>query len=50
MTDPRERLRIQPDDVVLVHQKPGAAFMNATLNWLGGEWITNAFILENTND
>ena len=32
MHDPKERLRIQPDDVVMLYQKPTAAVLNAVLN------------------
>ncbi|KAA5539348.1 sugar ABC transporter substrate-binding protein [Roseiconus nitratireducens] len=50
MTDPKERIRILPDDVVLVHQKPAQSFVNTTMNWLGGQWIPNAFILNGNDD
>lgn len=45
MKDPKERLRILPDDVVMVQQKPSGAFLNTTMNWLGGQWIPNAFLI-----
>ena len=32
MHDPKERLRIEPDDVIMLHQKPVAAVINAALN------------------
>ncbi|MCO8121626.1 polysaccharide biosynthesis/export family protein [Stieleria sp. TO1_6] len=49
INDAKERIRIQPDDVVMVQQKPAGAFMNVTMNWLGGQWIPNAFLI-NAND
>ncbi len=45
MQDSKERIRILPNDVVMVHQKPGGSFMNVTMNWLGGSWIPNAFLV-----
>ncbi|MEO1619203.1 MAG: hypothetical protein AAFV88_25365, partial [Planctomycetota bacterium] len=45
MTDPKERLRILPDDVVMVQQKPAGAILNTTMNWIGGQWIPNAFLI-----
>ncbi|MEO1525181.1 MAG: polysaccharide biosynthesis/export family protein [Planctomycetota bacterium] len=48
--DPKERLRILPDDVVMVYQKPGGAFMNTTMNWIGGAWIPQAFFVNASND
>lgn len=45
MKDSKERIRIQPDDVVMVHQKPTGSIFNVTLNWLGGNWVPNAFLV-----
>ncbi|MEL6108402.1 MAG: polysaccharide biosynthesis/export family protein [Planctomycetota bacterium] len=45
INDPKERIRILPDDVVMVYQKPGGAFMNSTMNWIGGAWIPQAFFV-----
>ncbi|MCA9139341.1 MAG: polysaccharide biosynthesis/export family protein [Planctomycetales bacterium] len=49
MKDSKERIRIQPEDVVMVHQKPSGSIFNVTLNWLGGNWVPNAFLI-NAND
>ena len=45
INDAKERIRIMPDDVVMLHQKPGGAFMNVTMNWIGGTWVPNAFLV-----
>ncbi|TWU07549.1 polysaccharide biosynthesis/export family protein [Stieleria varia] len=45
MKDPKERIRILPDDVVMVYQKPSGSFLNVTMNWIGGQWIPNAFLV-----
>lgn len=50
MKDPKERLRILPDDVVMVQQKPSGSFMNVAMNWIGGEWIPNAFFVAARED
>ncbi|MEL6895950.1 MAG: polysaccharide biosynthesis/export family protein [Planctomycetota bacterium] len=45
MQDPKERLRIIPDDVVMVYMKPEASFLNVTMNWIGGQFIPQAFFV-----
>lgn len=37
ITDNKQRIRIMPDDVVMLHQKPGAAFFNTFLNYFSGD-------------
>ncbi len=37
ITDNKQRIRIMPDDVVMLHQKPGAAFFNTFLNYFTGD-------------
>lgn len=49
MDDPKERLRILPEDVVMVQQKPGGSFMNVTMNWIGGSFIPTAFFVGSTD-
>ena len=39
ITDKRQRIRILPDDVVMLHQKPGVAFFNTFLNYFSGDAI-----------
>ncbi len=39
MTDKKERIRILPDDVVMLHQKPGYAFFNVLMNFFSGDSI-----------
>ncbi|TWU18979.1 polysaccharide biosynthesis/export family protein [Allorhodopirellula heiligendammensis] len=39
ITDQKQRIRIMPDDVVMLHQKPGAAFFNTFLNYFSGDGI-----------
>lgn len=39
ITDNKQRIRIMPDDVVMLHQKPGAAFFNGFLNYFTGDSI-----------
>ena len=41
--DPKERIRILPDDVVLLHHKPAAAVLNGTLNWISGNTLVALF-------
>ncbi|TWT64608.1 polysaccharide biosynthesis/export family protein [Allorhodopirellula solitaria] len=37
INDQKQRIRIMPDDVVMLHQKPGAAFFNTFLNFFSGD-------------
>lgn len=37
INDNKQRIRIMPDDVVMLHQKPGAAFFNTFLNYFSGD-------------
>ncbi|TWT92484.1 polysaccharide biosynthesis/export family protein [Neorhodopirellula pilleata] len=37
ITDKKQRIRILPDDVVMLHQKPGVAFFNTFLNYFSGD-------------
>ncbi|MEP3928505.1 polysaccharide biosynthesis/export family protein [Rhodopirellula bahusiensis] len=46
MKDPKERIRILPDDVVMLQQKPGGAFFNGFLNYFSGDSILVAFTRE----
>ena len=39
ITDKKQRIRILPDDVVMLHQKPGVAFFNTFLNYFSGDSI-----------
>lgn len=45
MSDPKERILIRPDDVVMLQQKPHKSAINVTMNWLGGQWIPQSFFL-----
>ncbi|MEM9364747.1 MAG: polysaccharide biosynthesis/export family protein [Planctomycetota bacterium] len=45
MSDPKERILIRPDDVVMLQQKPHKSVINVTMNWLGGQWIPQSFFL-----
>ncbi|MEM9585865.1 MAG: polysaccharide biosynthesis/export family protein [Planctomycetota bacterium] len=45
MHDHKERIRILPDDVLMVHQKPSASILNVTMNWLGGQWVPQSFLV-----
>ncbi|MEM9825618.1 MAG: polysaccharide biosynthesis/export family protein [Planctomycetota bacterium] len=40
--DPKERIRILPNDVVMLQFKPTASAMYGTLNWFNGTGILNA--------
>jgi len=37
--DKKERIRVLPNDVVMLHQKPGYAFFNVFLNYFRGDSI-----------
>jgi protein involved in polysaccharide export with SLBB domain len=41
--DPNERIRILPNDVVMLHFKPSASAIYSTLNWFSGDGIGNVF-------
>ncbi len=45
MKDSKERIRILPNDVVMVQQKPSGSILNVTMNWIGGQWVPNAFLV-----
>ncbi|MDA8743874.1 polysaccharide biosynthesis/export family protein [Rubripirellula amarantea] len=40
--DPKERIRILPNDVVMLMFKPSASTLNVTLNWFSGNGIVQA--------
>ncbi len=46
INDKKQRIRIMPDDVVMLHQKPGAAFFNTFLNYFSGD----ALLITSVND
>ncbi|MCM2373853.1 polysaccharide biosynthesis/export family protein [Aporhodopirellula aestuarii] len=39
MTDKKERIRVLPNDVVMLQQKPGYAFFNVFLNYFSGDSV-----------
>lgn len=39
ISDNKHRIRILPHDVVMLHQKPGAAFFNVFLNYFSGDSV-----------
>ncbi|WP_404310511.1 polysaccharide biosynthesis/export family protein [Neorhodopirellula lusitana] len=39
ITDKKQRIRVLPDDVVMLHQKPGVAFFNTFLNYFSGDAV-----------
>ncbi|MEM1227065.1 MAG: polysaccharide biosynthesis/export family protein [Planctomycetota bacterium] len=45
--DAKERIRIQPDDVVMLHFKPFSAAFNGTFNWISGNSIVAAISRDN---
>ena len=47
ITDPKERLRILPDDVVMLQHKPSASFFNVAINYFSGNGIVNAIVRAN---
>ena len=47
MSDPKERIRILPDDVVMLQFKPSASTLNVALNWFTGNGIVAAITRNN---
>lgn len=47
--DAKERIRIQPDDVVMLHFKPFSAGFNGALNWISGNAVVAA-VARSTNN
>ncbi|MEM6979323.1 MAG: polysaccharide biosynthesis/export family protein [Planctomycetota bacterium] len=45
--DARERIIIQPNDVVALHFKPASSMLNGTLNWISGASVVAAFSRQN---
>ncbi len=39
ITDKKQRIRVLPNDVVMLHQKPGVAFFNTFLNYFSGDSV-----------